>query len=183
MHTYIYTYTHIRLYTCTHIHIYTSTLIHMYTYPHIHIYTCSSYMCDYIFIYIHSTRTQCAAHTHTMDKVTLTTPGLNHSSFDLEGDSWRTTQHYPYYDGPLNMWLYLCKIMVSGGCFFFFLGKGLDHIRFLDPMTSIWNLSPFNPSGFLRQDMHRTEGHFANCEQCQRATSSVTCWTFHCAEV
>lgn len=23
------------------------------------------------------------------------------------------------------------------------------------------------------QDMHRTEGHFANCEQCQRATSSV----------
>ena len=182
MHTYIYTYTHIHLYTCTHIHIYTSTLIHMYTYPHIHIYTCSSYMCDYIFIYIHSTRTQCAAHTHNGQSYP------HHAwfeSFQLWPGGWQLENDptvYPYYDGPLNMWLYLCKIMVSGGCFFF-LGKGLDRIRFLDPMTSIWNLSPFNPSGFLRQDMHRTEGHFANCEQCQRATSSVTCWTFHCAEV
>jgi hypothetical protein len=179
MHTYIYTYTHIRLYTCTHIHIYTSTLLHMYTYTHLHM----QQLYVWLYIYIHTQHTHTVCRTHTQ-WTKLPSPRL---VWIIPALTWRVTVgERPNSLPPLGWSLKYVIVSLQNHGFWgmvFFLGKGLDHIRFLDPMTSIWNLSPFNPSGFLRQDMHRTEGHFANCEQCQRATSSVTCWTFHCAEV
>ena len=183
MHACMRTYTHIHSYAFTHVHIYTHTHIHIYAYTHVHIYTYTHAAVIHvtIYLYTYTAHTQCTAHTQWTK---LPSPRL---VWIIPALTWRVTVgERPNSLPPLGWSLKYVIVSLQNQGFwgmFIFLGKGLDHIRFLDPMTSIWNLFPFNPSGFLRQDMHRTEGHFANCEQCQRATSSVACWTFHWAEV